>query len=170
MSQRPTVVGQNGRGLTPRSPTVGPEDRDLHAGAVVGTRPSEAHARAGRPCAKRSRMCVTASPRRSGCRGGGCPPTAHDSKAATGSGKSGMEAEKAVFLVNFESCTETLEGPAHRENEALPLKTVLRCFKARVKRERDKQNERKRRNRSETGLSSSSLCQPPSTLLCPEDG
>lgn len=102
--------------------------------------------------------------------GGGCPPTAHDSKAATGSGKSGMEAEKAVFLVNFESCTETPEGPAHRENEALLLKTVLRCFKARVKRERDKQNERKRRNRSETGLSSSSLCQPPSTLLCPEDG
>lgn len=45
--------------------------------------------------------------------GGGCPPTAHDSKAATGSGKSGMEAEKAVFLVNFESCTETPEGPAH---------------------------------------------------------
>lgn len=102
--------------------------------------------------------------------GGGCPPTAHDSKAATGSGKSGMEAEKAVFLVNFESCTESPEGPAHRENEALPLKTVLRCFKARVKRERDKQNERKRRNSSETGLSSSSLCQPPSTLLCPEDG
>lgn len=79
MSQRPTVVGQNGRGLTPRSPTVGPEDRDLHAGTVVDTRPSEAHARAGRTPGRGARVrngAECASPRHPDAPGvgGGVPP------------------------------------------------------------------------------------------------